>query len=191
MKTSPLRSALQEQVKEWFASLEPVRPEDMIGLWEGDGHPSGHPLDGVLENLHWFGKRFHPDMRADALLFEGETADRLVAVDPVFFPIKVVTKLGGIGRSARVRNLFSHIRPRVRAKGTTARLELRMDDGAMTAAMVYDKQPIIDYFRKVDQDQVAGMMVVEGDERRFFFRLTRVEGSGNPSVDPPVRTSQT
>ena len=70
MKNNPLQNALQEEVRGWFASLDPVRPEDMTGLWEGDGHPSGHPLDGVLENLHWFGKRFHPDMRADALLFE-------------------------------------------------------------------------------------------------------------------------
>jgi hypothetical protein len=48
--------------EEWFQALQPVRAQDMIGLWQGVGIPSGHPLDGVLENLGWFGKRFHADM---------------------------------------------------------------------------------------------------------------------------------
>ncbi|MFK0276344.1 GXWXG domain-containing protein [Ensifer sp. NPDC090286] len=30
---------------------------------------SGHPFDSVLENRGWFGKRFTPELRADALLF--------------------------------------------------------------------------------------------------------------------------
>jgi hypothetical protein len=43
--------ALQDEGAEWFASIEQVRPQDMVGLWRGRGHPSGHPLDGVFENL--------------------------------------------------------------------------------------------------------------------------------------------
>jgi hypothetical protein len=49
--------------------LAPIEPRDLVGLWKGRGIPAGHPFDGVLENLGWFGKRFTPDMRADALLF--------------------------------------------------------------------------------------------------------------------------
>lgn len=60
---------------ERFKGLPPVEPREMIGLWTGRGIPSGHPLDGVLENLGWFGKRFSAQMRADALLFtEGRSA---------------------------------------------------------------------------------------------------------------------
>jgi hypothetical protein len=71
----------QQTILEEFRSLPPVEPRDLVGLWKGRGIPSGHPFDGVLENLGWFGKRFTPDMRADALLFRsGE--HRLVAVDP-------------------------------------------------------------------------------------------------------------
>jgi hypothetical protein len=174
MKDSPLQATLQAEVTNWFRSLEPVRPEDMIGLWKGVGHPSGHPLDGVLENLHWFGKRFHPDMRADALLFEGDPG-RLVPVDPKFFPIRLANHFAAFGRSARAWNLFSHMRSRVRAQGTTARLQTRMDDDVMTAAMIYDRQPITDFFRRIDKHEVAGMMVVERDPKRYFFRLARVE----------------
>lgn len=64
-----MRGDQQEEMAAWFRSLDPVQPKDMVGLWSGVGIPSDHPLDGVLENLNWFGKRFHSDMRADALLF--------------------------------------------------------------------------------------------------------------------------
>nr|WP_234903069.1 GXWXG domain-containing protein [Ensifer adhaerens] len=37
------------------------------------GDSYGHPLDGVLENIGRFGKHFHANMRADALLFEAGT----------------------------------------------------------------------------------------------------------------------
>ena len=177
MKASPLQETLQAEVTKWFRTLDPVRPEELIGLWKGDGHPSGHPLDGVLENLHWFGKRFHPDLRADALLFEGEPG-RLVPVDPKFFPIRLANRFAAWGRSARAWNLFQHIRPRVRAGTTTASLKVRMDDAVITAAMVYDRQPITDYFRRIDENEIAGMMVVEGDSRRYFFKLTKADAGG-------------
>ncbi|WP_069733980.1 GXWXG domain-containing protein [Pseudorhizobium pelagicum] len=174
MKQTALQATLQTQVARWFRSLDPVRPEEMIGLWKGLGHPSGHPLDGVLENLHWFGKRFHTDLRADALLFEGEPG-RLVPVDPKFFPIRLANRFAAFGRSTRARNLFSHIRPRVRAQGATANLRTLADDGVITAAMVYDRQPITDYFRCVHEHEIAGMMFIERDPRRYYFRLARAE----------------
>lgn len=173
MRNTRLQSALQSEISDWFNTLEPVNPEDMIGLWKGSGHPSGHPLDGVLENLHWFGKRFHPDMRADALLFEGQPG-KLIAIEPAFFPIRWAIRFAGLGRTERAWNLFSHFRPRLRAKGTTASLEQRMDEGVLTTSMVYDRQPIVDFFRRSD-DMVIGKMVVNGDPRRYFFRLQRVQ----------------
>ncbi|WP_313602765.1 GXWXG domain-containing protein [Rhizobium sp.] len=45
MENTPLQSTLQTEVSNWFNSLEPVNPEDMIGLWKGSGHPSGHPFE--------------------------------------------------------------------------------------------------------------------------------------------------
>lgn len=176
MRNTRLQSALQSEISHWFNTLEPVDPEDMIGLWKGSGHLSGHPLDGVLENLHWFGKRFHPDMRADALLFEGDPG-KIVAIEPALFPIRWAVRFAGFGRTARALNLFSHLRPRLRARGTTASLQQRMDEGVMTASMVYDRQPIVDYFRRAD-DIVYGKMVVNGDPRRYFFRLWKVQQPG-------------
>jgi hypothetical protein len=48
--------------------------------------------------------------------------------------------------------------------------------------MVYDRQPIVDYFRRIGHDELAGMMVVEGDRRRYFFRLRRVDLPGPEGV---------
>lgn len=47
--------------------------------------------------------------------------------------------------------------------------------GVTSAAMAYDTQPIVDHFRKVDDDRLMGAMVIEGDERVYFFELERVE----------------
>lgn len=45
--------------------------------------------------------------------------------------------------------------------------------GRSSAAMVYDVQPIIDCFRRIDHDRVLGVMDVKGTPPTFFFHLTR------------------
>jgi len=45
--------------------------------------------------------------------------------------------------------------------------------GKVSAAMVYDRQPIIDLFRKIDENTVLGMMDYKRMERPYFFRLSR------------------
>jgi hypothetical protein len=162
-----------QATEEWFQTLQPVRAQEMIGLWQGAGIPSGHPLDGVLENLGWFGKRFHADMRADALLFQ-TTPGRLFPIDPAFIPLRLALRFSAFGRTFIARNWFSYLRKTLRARGTTASLHGGDSSDSQTAAMVYDKQPIVDYFRWTGEDEVAGMMVVEGDRRRYFFWLKRV-----------------
>jgi hypothetical protein len=168
---------LQDETLTWYRSLGPVRPPEMIGLWKGVGISSGHPLDGVLENLQWFGKRFQADMRADPLLFQWRPG-RLVPVDPGIFPVGLAIRFASFGRTFVARNWFSHLRKACRAKGTTASLRLQTIDGFETAAMIYDRQPIVDYFRRIDENQVAGMMIVKDDNRRFFFKLHRVDANG-------------
>ena len=38
---------------------------------------------------------------------------------------------------------------------------------------VYDTQPIIDCFRRIDDDRVLGLMDVKGAPADYFFHLTR------------------
>lgn len=46
--------------------------------------------------------------------------------------------------------------------------------GVESAAMVYDNQPIVDHFRRRDDDRVMGAMTIKGDERIYVFELLRV-----------------
>jgi len=160
----------------WYRSLPPVLPAEMVGLWKGVGIPSGHPLDGVLENLQWFGKRFHPDMRADALLFQSGKG-RLVAVEPRWLPVWLALGLAPFGRTSVARYVFGYLHKALKARGRTATLELRSFEGTESAAMVYDHQPIVDHFRRIDDVEVAGMMIVKDDPRRYFFKLRRIDAA--------------
>lgn len=84
--------------------------------------PAGHPFDGVLENLGWFGKRFNFDRRADPLLFRaGER--HLVAINPKWIPIHLALRLHAVGRTHAARNLFSYLLRRLRARGPVASVQ--------------------------------------------------------------------
>lgn len=163
----------QQMALEQFWDLPGVDPAELAGLWQGRGIATGHPFDGVLENLGWFGKRFTADLKADALLFRsGER--RLTAIDPAFVPLGLALRFHRFGRTFAARNLFSYLQRRVSARGPTARLRVLSFEGTASAAMVYDRQPIIDHFRRMNDDMLMGMMIVHGDSRRYFFRLERV-----------------
>lgn len=46
--------------------------------------------------------------------------------------------------------------------------------GKVSAALIYDQHPIMDYFRKVTDDVIIGLGDVKGKPLDFFFHLTRV-----------------
>jgi hypothetical protein len=46
--------------------------------------------------------------------------------------------------------------------------------GVASAAIIYDEQPIADYFRRIDEERVMGAMTIRGDERIYFLELERV-----------------
>jgi hypothetical protein len=168
----------QQTPFERFRELSPVEPRELAGLWRGRSVPSGHPFDGLLENLGWFGKRFTSDLRADALLFRsGER--RLVAIDPKRIPLGLAVRLHRLGKTRAARNLFSFLQRRLRANGPVASVKILPFDGLASAAMVYDEQPIVDHFRRVDGKRVMGAMAISGDDRLFFFELERVEEPGD------------
>jgi hypothetical protein len=171
-KVRPVRE--QQTELEKFRRLPPVEPREMVGLWKGRGIPTGHPFDGILENLGWFGKRFTPDMRADALLFRfGER--RLVAIDPARIPLHLALRFHKVGRTGIARNLFSTLQRGLRARGPVASLKTIVFAGVESTAMVYDDQPIVDYFRRIDEETIMGAMTIRGDDRVYFFELERVD----------------
>lgn len=55
-----------------------------------------------------------------------------------------------------------------------ATLRLVRYRGVSTATMVYDRHPIFDHFRKLDDDLVLGVMDRKGDAFPLFFYLRRL-----------------
>jgi Domain of unknown function (DUF4334)/GXWXG protein len=163
-----------QRALEQFKRLAPIKPREMIGLWSGRGIPSGHPLDGVLENLGWFGKRFTIEMRADPLLFRWNER-RLIPIDPARIPLRLALRFHSVGRTRAARNLFSCLQRGLRAEGTVASLDIMPFQGVASAAMAYDDQPIVDHFRRLDDRRIMGAMTIQGDDRIYFFELERVD----------------
>ncbi|MEF0941427.1 DUF4334 domain-containing protein [Rhizobium sp. BR 362] len=158
----------------YFDSLSVAPVTGLAGLWQGHGVASEHPLDGVLENLGWYGKRFTTDLRADALLF-AVGPHRLVAIDPAMIPLRLAFRFHRFGRTQVARNLFSYLQKICRAKAPVASLRSMSFRGKTSTAMVYDRQPITDHFRRIDEDRLLGVMAVEGVDRHYFFVLTRTK----------------
>ena len=54
-----------------FDALPGATVEACLGRWRGSGLPTGHPLDGLLETLGWWGKEFVDAETVHPLLFRG------------------------------------------------------------------------------------------------------------------------
>jgi len=159
-----------EEALAMFDALPPVSLEAMIGNWRGGGVPTGHALDGLLEAYGWHGKRFVSPDEVDPLVF---TAGRgkTVALDPRYLPVGLVCALRPHrwGWTAGVFALASRL---IRTRQPTARLRMIEHGGVTSAAMIYDRQPIIDHFREVEPGLLLGLMDLRGMPP-FVFTLRR------------------
>ncbi|AAM54980.1 DUF4334 domain-containing protein [Rhizobium sp. MC63] len=115
----------------------------------------GASFDGVLEDLGWFGKRFTPDMRADVLLFRAGDR-RLVAVDPKWIPLRLTLRFYKIDRTRVASNQVFLSPAPAAGEGPVASLKAMMFGCVKSAAMVYDDQPIVDHFRRIDAERIMG-----------------------------------
>jgi hypothetical protein len=155
-----------------FDALAGLEPEFMMGRWRGAGLPTAHPLDDVLEALGWYGKEFETVDRVHPLLFRIRSG-AVIPLDPKFMPVSVALSWPALVKSAPVRTAFAAGRPLLRAHHSAARLRAENFRGKHSAAMFYDRRPIVDHFRRIDEDRVLGLMEMLGMERPYFFLLTR------------------
>lgn len=157
-----------------FDGLPPVSPEEMLGDWAGLGLPTGHPLDGLLEGLGWRGKRFRSAEDVDPLIFTPG-----IALDPQLVPVGLALRWPRLAGSVVARAAFRLARPAFRSRRPAARLATVAFRGTASAAMIYDRQPIVDHFRRIDATRVLGMMEMRRAEP-YFFLLER-ERPGAPN----------
>ena len=155
-----------------FDALPSIRPEDLVGHWQGRSLPTGHPLDGLLESLGWYGKSIESPARVHPLIFRLPSG-RVVPLEPALMPTGVALRWPALARSAPVRAAFAALGPLLRSHGPAAHLAPRELRGRTSTALVYDRQRITDHLRRVDADHVIGLMERIGMAKPFFFLLSR------------------
>jgi hypothetical protein len=154
-----------------FDRLEPVEPQAMLGSWRGEGFATGHPLDGLLEAWGWHGKRFDSLEEVHPLVFRAR-GGALVNADPSRLPVALL-RSPWVGRLAPVGSLFPWLVPLLSTSRSAARLRSVLHRGQVSAAMLYDRQPILDVFRRLEEDRLLGVMDCKGMAQPFFFLLRR------------------
>jgi hypothetical protein len=168
--------ATTEEAMELFDSLEPVDVGFMIGNWKGEGFHTNHPMDGLLEAYHWYGKRFESPEDVHPLVFS-TLRGGLANVNPAFLgPSLALMDRVPMPKSAMVGRIFQTLIPFLTTSRSRARLRMTTYRGKSSATMIYDKLPINDVFRKIDQDAVFGVMDLKGMKSPFFFILRREHG---------------
>lgn len=163
-----------------FDSLDIVETDAMLGTWQGAGFPTGHPLDGLLEAYHWYGKAFLDPEHVHPLVFTNLRGNR-VSVNPALMPLGLVDAVP-IPKGALVGRLFQRCLPLLSTRRSRARLRMTRYRGKVSATMIYDGKPINDIFRRVDEKTVLGVMDRKGMAQPFFFVLRR-EQPWRPTLD--------
>ncbi|MFF0482978.1 DUF4334 domain-containing protein [Streptomyces sp. NPDC004435] len=131
-----------------WAALPTVRPEDVLGAWQGGEFRTGHPLNGTLAKAGWYGKTFLSPHDAKPLICRD--AEGALYSD---------RRLG-------------------KGEASLWSVEFR---GETTATMVYDGQPVLDHFKRVDDTTLMGIMNAKGVPAEgpfFYFFLERAPEAG-------------
>jgi len=171
-----------------FDALAALSPAAMLGRWRGRSLATGHPLDGLLEPAGWYGKEaasvecVHP-----LLLHRG--AGPPIALDPALLPVGLALRVPALGRSRLLRAVVALGLPLLRTQRPAARLREIPFRGEASAAMLYDRQPIIDHFRRIDAHRVLGLMVYRPRPLPYFFFCLEREATPPPAVAPDARST--
>jgi hypothetical protein len=163
------RGCSEAEASDIFDSLPTVAAEDLSARWRGAEVRTGHPLEGLLERYGWYGKEFVDRETVHPLLFQAPSG-HVFPVDPRKVPLRFAEHLP---RAAFMRTAISLARSVVGTSKPHARLRNVEHRGRVSAAMIYDDLPIIDLFRRIDDDTLFGLMDRRGDTHTFYFMLRR------------------
>lgn len=162
-----------------FDGLDEVDVAAMTGSWAGRSYPSGHRLDNVLEAYGWHGKRFDDSEAVHPLVFQTAVGGRPIRLHPAqllpFLPL--VMRFAPL-RSAAAGRIARPGLPLFATTHSAARLRMVQFRGRLSAAIIYDRVPILDVLRRVDDHTVLGLMDLKGMEQPYFFLLARQAAPG-------------
>jgi hypothetical protein len=145
-----------------YDKLKPVSLETMLGEWTGGDFDYGHPARQVSLDLRWAGKVFRSENEVDPIIVYDDSGERVWNKD--------------YGHAV-VGLLFLNIVLFIACHLTWPQLREVKYRGVISTAMIYDNFPIIDHFRYVNDDMVAGAMDTKmyGDVGMYYFHLTRMK----------------
>ncbi|ESR23384.1 DUF4334 domain-containing protein [Lutibaculum baratangense] len=155
-----------------FDALPGVPIASAIGRWRGAGLGSGNRLDGLLEAFGWHGKDLRTEDDVAPLLFRS-FGGGIRTVDPARLPLGLALRLLPVLRNPLAPRLFRLSLPLLATSAPAARVRVVEHRAVASAAMIYDRQPIIDHFRLIDRDRMLGLMDLRGVPEPFFFLLER------------------
>ncbi|WP_369135700.1 DUF4334 domain-containing protein [Modestobacter sp. I12A-02662] len=161
----------------WFDELPAVGLADLTGRWRGSELPSGHPLDGLLTAYGWYGKEVVDPETVHPLLWQRAGGPPgPISLDLV--PVPLLRDYAHLARNPLARAAFAALRPLLGTGSPRARARLVEHRGVLTAALVYDRLPVIDVFRRVTADTLLGEMDLRGQPAPYFFTLHRAPAAG-------------
>ena len=160
-----------EEVLRFFDARPPVPVEGLLGRWTGSELPTGSPLDGLLAAYGWWGKEFVDAETVHPLLVRGRAAP--YPVRPALIPVSLLRTRPRLAHATVLRRTAAAVRPLLRTRRPGARLRSVEHRGVVTAALVYDALPVIDVFRRIDDDLVLGLMDMRGLDAVLAFLLRR------------------
>jgi hypothetical protein len=88
--------------------------------------------------------------------------------------LTVLRRWPALARVPVVRRLGRAIRPLLTTSRPAARVRVVTHRGIPTAALLYDALPIVDVFRRIDDDVLLGLMDMRGLDHVFLFLLRKV-----------------
>jgi hypothetical protein len=173
----PATTLSQQKAFAIFDGLEAVHLQFMLGTWKGRELHTGHPMEGMLDLLQWYGKEFVDYETVHPLLCRTKH-DKFFYANPGLMPFdsplfrKCIC--GHLPMTA-LRIISTLILPLVHTKRSKARIRMIEHRGIVSAAMIYDQLGICDVFRKLDENTVLGVMDLKGEHQLgYFFVLERV-----------------
>ncbi|MDX6008242.1 DUF4334 domain-containing protein [Cupriavidus necator] len=162
-----------------FDELDPLSSDSLVGCWSGFVIATGHPMDGLLSAVGWYGKMFQSVDEAYPLIIRSPDASTLFSIDPSPLPLIGCAKLSPTDMVSR----FSTLSP-LALSTTVSHGRLRMVEyrGKVTGTLIYDQQPILDHFVMIDSQTVLGIMDFKEFPQPGAFVLQRDDDSA-VSVD--------
>src|SRR4051812_30690875 len=156
----------------YFDRQHPVSPDALPGRWRGVELPTGHPFDGLLAAHGWYGKEFLDAERVHPLLF-ADRAGVPYPVDPTLAPLFLIRRRPRLLGTLPARAGSPVARRLLRTRRPAARVRTVSHRDVLTSALVYDRLPVIDVLRRVDDDVLVGLMDLRGMAQPYFFLLLR------------------